>query len=194
VRKLLLRLVLLSVVSSVDAITVAAPERMAADQATEANLAAATNLSWQGMSFTVQPPKGFDLSVEQGPGGGANFFWHGKKRDDGSTPLFMVLPVVRPNDNPDITPVSFIETWFVSGKEKAESMDKTAPEEIQVNGRPFKFVTYRRVDGGRQFNGFIAATESSAGIFAVSGQDIAGQKATLDNCWASFKTFSSNTK
>lgn len=154
-------------------------------------LAAAPELSWQGMSFTIQPPKDFELSVQPGPGGGENFFWLGKQRADGTRATMTVLPVVRAAEHPNLTADSFIEAWFASGSKKADAMDNTAIEEPRVDGRVFRYATYRRVTDGVQFNGFIAATSAKSGIFAVTAQDIAGQNGTRDTCLSSLKSFSS---
>jgi hypothetical protein len=108
-------------------------------------LGAQTKLSWQGMAFSIQPPKDFDLSVEPGPGGGANFFWHGKKRVDGTTPILTVLPVVRSNDDAKLTTDNFIANWFESGRKKADAMDKTPTSDLKVKGRTFRCANYRRV-------------------------------------------------
>jgi hypothetical protein len=151
-----------------------------------------TTLGCQGLSFSIRPPKGYQLDVSSDPQGSAVFGWHSKPRADNSAATFTIMPVTRPTDGSPLTLDGFITAWFESGKQRSPGMDMTSPVTMNVNGRPFRYVTYRRIHNGYQYNGFFAATEVKLGLFAVSAEDAAsatGKSPYLDASMASLRTF-----
>ncbi len=67
-----------------------------------------------GLSFSIRPPRGYELEVSQDSHGGALFLWHGQRRADKSAATFSVLPITRPSDGPPLTAGSFLAAGLAS--------------------------------------------------------------------------------
>ena len=145
----------------------------------------------EGLTFALSVPKSFGLVAtpsEDSP----VFGWNPDKRPDGSAPLIIVMALPK---TPDVdSPDKFIENWYKSTNLSGASTKKTPTDSMTINGRPFRYVKYKRVANGHSYDGFMAVTQTKNGLMAMSGQDVAGQKATFDACWASLMSFKSSTK
>lgn len=154
-----------------------------------ASLAEPTKLTGQGMSFTIRPPKDYKMLTLPGSRG-TMFLWHGPIRADGSSATLGVSPIVPPESSTKLTADEYVTGFLDTRSNKYVSNPEV--KEVEINGRKFKCASFQKIkDDGKQYDGFVAATETRAGVVTVMSMDLTGHNDSLDAAWSSFRTITS---
>ncbi len=139
---------------------------------------------WEGFSFSIKPPKGFDHKMEPSPFG-AIFAWSSQPQPDGHRAgmLVQALPIQSSEMSADEVSKRYLEEGERRGKLTSTSGT------ITIAGRQCRSIQFKREMSSGAMSGTIYVLSVQPGYFIMMTQDRDENKPSLDFLKSSMATF-----